>query len=173
MRNKKKLGFGICNDERKKELYFLIKFFLIYGTLQAIIYFADVSFITNWIASFEASLFQLESQGNAIRAGTAVFVINNSCTGLVSISVLAAIVFSFRKPSLREKIIVFLPCSAILFLVNLARVYAVIYAGVHISHSLVEPLHVGSWFVMSGAIVLLWYYGTKKIAKIRYFAELL
>ncbi|MCX8190324.1 MAG: exosortase/archaeosortase family protein [Candidatus Diapherotrites archaeon] len=172
MRNKKrKLNFG--DDDRKRELYFLLKFFLIYGALQTIIYFADVAFVTNWIASFEASLFSLQSQGNTIRSGTVVFVINNSCTGLVSISVLAAIVFSFRRPSLKEKIMVFLPCSAILFLVNLARVYAVIYAGVHINHNLVEPLHISSWFLMSGAIVILWYFGTKKFAKIKYFKELL
>ncbi|MEM4663208.1 MAG: exosortase/archaeosortase family protein [Candidatus Diapherotrites archaeon] len=159
--------------DRKHEFMFLIKFFLIYGTLQAGIYLADINPLTNWIASFEASLFDLENQGNVIRANGVAFVINNSCTGLVSISVLAAIVFSFRKPDLKHKLLVFLPCSLILFLVNLLRVYLVLYAGVHINHRLVEPLHISSWFLMSAAIVFLWYVGTKKIAKIKHLNELI
>ena len=157
----------------KRELVFLIKFFLIYGILQAIIQIAPMDFITEPITSFEASLLGLESKQNSIIAGPATFVINNSCTGFVSMSVLAAIVFSFRRPKLRKKLAVFVPCAIALFFINLLRVYIVLFFGVVVSYYLAEPVHVASWFLMSGAIIALWYEGTRRFAGIKDLSQLL
>jgi|GEM_PF-1123790 len=168
-----KKGFKNSLGERKRELEFLLKFFIIYGVLQLIIYYAPLGFITEAIASFEASLLGLKSEGNIIRSGPIVFAINNSCSGFVSISVLAAIVFSFKKPGLKQKFLVFLCCAMLLFLVNLLRVYIVLFAGVHINYNLAEPMHIASWFLMSGAIILLWYEGTKRLAKVKNMGEML
>jgi len=148
----------------KQEIIFLVKFFLIYGILQSIIQIAPMNFITWPIASFEASLLGLESEQNAVISGPITFVINNSCTGLVSISVLAAIVFSFKRPKLKKKLIIFIPCAIALFFINLLRVYMVLFFGVAVNHSLAEPVHVASWFIMSGAIIALWYEATKRFA---------
>ena len=158
---------------RKKELAFLIKFFLIYGLLQTIIYFAPLNFITESIAAFEAYLLGLESKGSKIIFDTMTFVINNSCTGLVSASVLAAIVFSLKKPGVKKKLIIFVPCAVLLFIVNLFRVYLVIITGIKFGSSAAEIMHVLSWFLMSGVIIALWYIATKKVLGSKSFSELL
>jgi len=160
-------------ERHKRELIFLIKFFLIYGVLQAIIQIAPMGFVTEPIASFEAALFGLESEHNSIIAGPATFVINNSCTGFVSVSVLAAIVFSFRRPKLKKKLAVFIPCAIALFIINLLRVYIVLFFGIMVSYQLAEPVHVASWFLMSGAIIALWYEGTRRLAGIKDLSQLL
>jgi hypothetical protein len=36
-----------------------------------------------------------------------------------------------------------------------------------------EAVHAATWFLMSGLVVLLWYFGTKKIAGTENFGELL
>ena len=158
---------------KKEELIFLAKFFVIYGALQTIIYYADLSALTNWIALIEASFFSLPYNENKIFAENVTFVINNSCSGLVSISILAAIVFGLKNPEIRKKIPVFLISSIILFGVNIVRIAGIIYVGLTLGSHLVEPVHVASWFFMSGAIIALWYHLTKKIAKIENFSELL
>jgi exosortase/archaeosortase family protein len=160
-------------ERHKRELIFLIKFFLIYGILQAIIQIAPMDFVTEPIASFEASLLGLKSEQNSIIAGPATFVINNSCTGFVSVSVLAAIVFSFRRPELRRKLAVFVPCAVTLFFINLLRVYIVLFFGITVSYELAEPVHVASWFFMSGAIIALWYEATRRFAGIKDLGQLL
>ena len=160
-------------ERYKRELIFLAKFFLIYGISQAVIQVAPMSFVTEPIASFEASLLGLKNEQNSIIAEPATFVINNSCTGFVSISVLAAIVFSFRRPKLRKKLAVFVPCAVALFFVNLLRVYIVLFFGVMVSYELAEPVHIASWFLMSGAIIALWYEATKRFAGISDLGQLL
>ena len=157
----------------RENALFLAKFFIIFGVLQTIIYFAPITPLNAWIAGFEGSLTGLESEGIRISSENANFIITNSCTGLVSGSILAAIVFGLRKPELKLKAGIFLAGAAALFLVNLARIYFVVAAGLAVSAGFAETLHTVSWFVMSGAIIALWYCLTKRHAGIKDFSELL
>ena len=113
----------------QKNVLFLCKFFVIFAVLQAIIYVLPVSGLNAWIAGLEAGFFGLEASGISIKAGEIDFVITNSCTGLVSGSILAAIVFSLKKPDLKKKAAMFGIGAALLFLVNLVRIYFVIAGG--------------------------------------------
>jgi hypothetical protein len=36
-----------------------------------------------------------------------------------------------------------------------------------------EAVHVFTWYLMSALILLIWYYGTKKVSKIKDFSELI
>ncbi|MEM0359854.1 MAG: exosortase/archaeosortase family protein [Candidatus Diapherotrites archaeon] len=156
-----------------KNLLFLAKFFIIFGLLYCILWFAEIQPLNEWIASVEARWLSLERSGNTLKANGLVFVITNYCTGLVSASILAAIVFSLKKPSLEKKILVFALGAIALFAINLVRVYLVLAAGIALGGNAAETLHTLSWFAMSAFIIALWYYLTKKIAKISDFSELL
>jgi len=157
----------------KQNVLFLLKFFLIFGVLQSIIVAAPLSALNEWIASVEASALSLENHGDSVVSGNASYVITNSCTGLVSGSILAAIVFSLKKPGVKKKTIVFLAGAVVLFLVNLLRVYVVILGGITYGFGFAEALHVASWFAMSALIISLWYYLTKKWVGVKDFSELM
>ncbi|MBN2127720.1 MAG: archaeosortase/exosortase family protein, partial [Candidatus Diapherotrites archaeon] len=138
--------------ELKKSIEFAIKFFLIYFVLQFLIYFFDLSFLENAIASFIAGILSLSVSGNAISFNETLFIITPNCTGLVSASVLSAVVFSLKKPELKEKIKIFLIGAVLLFLINLIRIYFVILAGIYFNAA--ELMHVISWFAMTAFILL-------------------
>jgi len=156
-----------------KNIEFLVKFFIIFAVLQAIITVAPLGALNEWIAGVEAGMLSLEREGNSLDGGNANYVISNSCTGLVSGSILAAIVFALKKPELKKKIAVFLVGAAALFAVNLVRVYFVVLGGLKFGFEFGEILHTVSWFVMSGFIIALWYYLTKRWAGVKDFSELL
>lgn len=156
-----------------KNLLFLLKFFAIFALLQGIILIAPLNSLNEWIAGIEASALSLERQGNAILAGNTNFLITNSCTGLVSGSIFAAIVFALKKPAFKQKTLVFLAGAILLFLINLARVYFVVLAGIGFGAEFAGIMHIVSWFLMSGFIIALWYYLTKKWIGIKDFSELL
>jgi len=157
----------------KKSIEFLVKFFVIFAVLQAIIWVAPLGALNEWITGFEAGLLGLEHSGNELFSFDAKYIISNSCTGLVSGSILAAIVFALKKPELKKKIGIFLIGLALLFAINLIRVYFVVLAGVKYGFDAAELLHTISWFVMSGLIIGVWFLLTKKWAKINDFSELL
>ena len=159
--------------EMKKNIEFLAKFFVIFAALQGVIMVAPLGALNEWIAGVEAGMLSLEREGNTLDGGEANYVISNSCTGLVSGSILAAIVFALKKPELKKKMVVFLAGAAALFAVNLVRVYFVVLGGLEFGFEFAELLHSISWFVMSGLIIAMWYYLTKKWAGIKDFSELL
>lgn len=156
-----------------ENIEFLIKFFVIFGVLQSIIWIAPLKPLNEWIAGLEANALFLERDGNAVITKNAHYSITNSCTGLVSGSILAAIVFALKKPELKKKIVVFVLGANVLFLVNLVRVYFVVLGGVKFGFEFAELLHIFSWFLMSALIILLWYYLTKKWIGIKDFSQLL
>ncbi|MCX6801604.1 MAG: exosortase/archaeosortase family protein [Candidatus Diapherotrites archaeon] len=157
----------------RKSALFLAKFFVIFSVLYCILWFAEIQPLNEWIAGIESWALSIERNGSTLAAGDSNFTITNYCTGLVSASILAAIVFSLRKPPLEQKIRIFMLGAAALFFINLGRVYFVLLAGIAFGGNTAETLHTISWFVMSGFIILLWYYLTKRLAKIKEFSELL
>ncbi len=157
----------------KKSLIFLVKFVAIFAFFHALLFVLDISFLQNSIASLEAKAFGLASESNRIFFDDAVFLIVPSCTGLVSTIVLGAVIFSLKKPELKKKIIIFLTGSIALMLLNLIRVYFVLWAGVNFNPKITELTHIISWFFVAFLILFLWYYLTKKICKIKSFDNFL
>jgi len=158
---------------QKKALVFLVKFFAVYGILQAIIIFAPLQPLLEFIASTEAGFLGTQAIGNVVSFNGHNFEIVPNCTGLMGISVLAAIVFSLRKPELKKKICLFALGAAILFPVNLLRVYLVLLSARAFNPEAVENLHIATWFITSAIIIALWYYMTKKVAKVEEFSDFL
>ncbi len=150
---------------------FLGKFFVIFAILTIIIELLDLSVFTSWLASICATPFGLEAQGNAIMINGQQFAVTNACTGLMSASILAAVIFALKKPEIEKKIVIFLAGLVVLLVANIPRIMLVLWtATVGLDAGLVHTL---TWFLMSALILLLWYYGTKLYAKIDDFSELL
>ena len=75
------------------------------------------------------------------------------------------------KPSIRKKLGVFVIGVVALLILNIPRVMLVLFAAKAGFDA--DTIHVYTWFLMSGAIILLWYYGNKKIAKVKDFGEMI
>jgi len=159
--------------KHKKSIVFALKFFAIFSIAQSIIFFAPMNALTNFIAQIEANALGFEALNDSIIAADSVYVITNSCTGLVSWSILGAIIFSLKKPGFLKKALMTFLGGITLFILNLARVAMVIIAGATFNSNIAEIAHVISWFVMSGFVIGLWFILTKKATKIRDFSELL
>ncbi len=157
----------------RKELVFLAKFFAIYFVLQWLVLAAPLGALQQLIAAVEAGWLGLNTAGNIVQAGNGFFEISASCTGLVSASVLAAVVFSLKKPAAKEKVVLFAVGAVVLFLLNFARVYLVLAIAIGYGVELAELAHTVSWFSTAVLVLILWYVGTKRLAKIDDFSELM
>jgi exosortase/archaeosortase family protein len=157
----------------RKAAFFLLKFFIIYSVLQAAILISPIGPLKEGIALFEAGLLGLESEGNIITLNGSRAEIVANCTGLMSISVLAAIVFSLRKPAIKKKIGLFAVGAALLFPLNLLRIYLVLLAAMAFDLEAFEAIHTTTWFGTSAAILILWYYLTKRVTKAKEFGNMI
>jgi len=163
---------GKRSISQKRLVVFLISFFLIYFILGEIINLLDLSFLTNALASFSASVVGGVALGNLVILGEgSKFVVSNMCTGLVSASILAAVVFSLRKPNMKKKVALFVLGTILLMLINIPRIILVLLAAKAGFDA--EMVHMATWFLMSAAILLIWYVGTKAWAKVEDFGELI
>ncbi len=157
----------------KKTLMFLVKFGIIFSALHLLVWTVPTYFLQDWIASLQAGFTGLQVHGNLIFLGEHKILINPSCTGLISSSIIAAIIFSLRKPEIKKKIQIFLLAAIIMFFLNLIRIYIVLLAGMQFGGEWIGIMHEASWLMTAVFIVGLWYYFTKKITKIEEFNELL
>ncbi len=157
----------------KKTVLFLVKFGLIFSVLHFLVWSLPLTFLENWIALLQANLFHLPLNENMIFLSEQRILINPSCTGLISISILAAIIFSLSRPEIKQKIKIFLAAAAIMFVLNLIRIYFVLWIGINFGENLIGIVHEISWMTTALFIIALWYYFTKKITKVKEFNELL
>ena len=130
---------------------------------------ADISFFQESITAFQANLLGADFDGIKIFLNGGVFLITPSCTGFVSASILGAIIFSLKKPKLKQKIGIFLAGAVLLMVANQFRLYFVLLSGKFFWVQTAELVHVASWFATTAAIIFAWYYFTKKTAKIKDF----
>lgn len=156
---------------RKKMVLFAIKFFAIFAILNFLIEIADMSFLTSSITQIAATILGLEYLLNVVYVNNSLFIVSNLCTGLVSASILAAIIFSLNKPELSKKVTLFLAGLAILLVVNVPRIIFVLFVAKYGFDA--EIVHELTWFVMSGIVLLIWYFGSKRLLKIKEISELL
>jgi len=141
--------------------------------LHLLVWSINIKFLEEWLAGTEAGLTGLQGKGNIIFLKEEKIEINPSCTGLISASILAAVIFSLRKPEIKKKIAIFLGGAAILFLLNIVRVYFVLLIGINYGAKTAEFAHEITWLSTAAFIVILWYYFTLRTTKSKEFHELL
>ncbi len=159
--------------KENKTIFFLIKFTVIFSALHYLVWSIPLNFLQNWIAFLQAGFFGLPLQENLVFLEEKQILINPSCTGLISISILAAIIFSLKKPEMKKKMQIFVLAGTIMFFLNLLRIYFVLWSGLNFGEELIGVLHEISWMTTAVFIIGLWYYFTKKITKVKEFNELL
>ncbi|MDO8428351.1 MAG: hypothetical protein Q7S92_04000 [Candidatus Diapherotrites archaeon] len=156
------------------KLIFLIRFVLIFGAVNAIIYFLDWNFFNQWIAQIIGNLLGLNIiEGNTFIIQGREIVIANYCNGLTSIGILIGLVLGFSKPSNKSKGKMILVGSIFLLVVNLMRVILVVVSGLVFGISVLEFVHLFSWVILAGVILGFWYWSLKKIGKIEKLSELI
>ena len=149
---------------------FLLKFFIIFFVISTLIEFLDLSYLREFITYISATYTGVAFSGSIISIGLTKFVVVNSCTGLVSGAILIALLFAGRKPTLQKKLLLTVFGVCLLLIVNIPRVMLVlISAKVGFDAELVHTL---TWFLMSGLVLVVWYYGNKALG-ITNFNELI
>ncbi|VVC00408.1 Transmembrane exosortase (Exosortase_EpsH) [uncultured archaeon] len=153
------------------EVVFIAKFFSIFLILEAAINYFGFLALQEFLAKSTAAALGLASSGSIVFIGGGSFEISPSCTGLVSSSVLAAVVFSLRKPDFGKKILIFLFGAVLLLILNYFRVLAVLWAGKEFGIEAGGIVHVVSWFTTTIFVLALWYFFTKKITGAEEFSD--
>jgi len=159
------------DETRLNIILFSLKFFLIYFIAHVLILLPDLSAVNELVAGVVASFFLLETKGAFIIVNNSLFEVTNSCLGLVSAGILAAAIFSLKKPELKKKLALFALGAVILFLINIPRLMLVIYSGLIGFDA--ELVHEMTWFIMSFFVLAIWFIGLKKMTGIRSFRELI
>ncbi len=157
---------------KKKALFFFAKFFAIFWIGEIVLPAMPLASIEKWIAGMQAELLGLQAAGNTLLIGNYEFVINSYCTGAVSSIILLALIFSLKQPGIKTKLAMWGAGTIVLFIANIARIYAVLWSGLAIGPEIAETVHIASWFGVSAIVIWVWYVLTKKIAKISNFREL-
>ena len=156
--------------QRKALTFFVLKFFLIFGLANLLIELINLNTLTNAIAKVTGGLLGLVVEKSIIFVGENSFLITNSCTGLVSVSILGAIIFALRKPRIEVKMTLFVWGTIALLVINIPRIMLVLFAASKGFNS--ELVHEITWFLMSAALLFIWFFGTKRITKVKEFSEL-
>jgi len=165
----------VIKEERNKKLsIFVLKFCIIFGILLFVLETLPFYWLQNAIADVEASTLGLKNEGNQIIVSAEQsFIIDRECTGLISIFTLASVVFALRRPEIKNKMLLFGAGAIALFVINIIRIYFLLWAGMLFGFAMIELAHVATWFVMAFAVIALWYVLTKKVAGIKKFEELI
>ncbi|MBU0635851.1 exosortase/archaeosortase family protein [Candidatus Micrarchaeota archaeon] len=161
------------STQNKNALHFLGIFFLVYFVFQFALLVVDLSFLENGLANIEANWTGLSATENKIMTGDGVFIINPNCTGLVSAIILGGIVFGLKKPGLRKKLQLWVAGAIALFVINLGRLYLVVWTGKQYGIELAETIHVVSWFLTALFIIVIWLIVTKKMTGVKSLSELI
>lgn len=157
--------------KNNKELaFFILKFFLIFFIIEFIVLNINIYFFNSFLAFINGSYLGLFVQGNVILLNNTKFVIDNSCTGLVSVAMLVGLTLPLKV--LLKKKLNFLFFGALLLLViNFFRIFfLLILARIGFDADLIHTL---TWFVMSGIVIAMWYFFIKIILKAKNFSELI
>ena len=153
----------------KREWVFIGKFVVIFSVLEFIIFNVDMSFLQFFITQTQANFFNLQFRNNLIFVKDGTFAIVPSCTGVVSGSILAGIVFSLKKPELKKKIGVFLAGLAALLFLNYFRIMFVIWVGKEYGLEIADWVHVVTWLFTAVFVIGAWFVVTKKVTGVKDF----
>lgn len=160
------------NKKQKIALFFLAKFLVIYLVLQFVLLQLPLQPLENGLAELEGNWLQIPVEGNRLFVSNGVFVVDTNCTGLVSGIILAAIVFSLQKPDWKKKVLLWFSGSVLMFVLNLFRLYVVLWTGKNVSVEAAQTVHWISWFSTGALIIVVWLLVSKRIARVNSIAEL-
>lgn len=139
-------------------MHFFAKFGLLFGIPYVALNALPYPPLLEAIASFQKSA--LESVGIAavqngtrIETATQLFQIVPSCTGLVMVFLMFALLYSTPVKNPARYLAVFAPA---LFAFNQVRLFSVLSLGT-LFPAQVEPLHFFLWFVDAGLVLFLWF----------------
>ncbi|MGI6589277.1 MAG: hypothetical protein ACOX1V_01275 [Candidatus Iainarchaeum sp.] len=167
--NKKKSNRENYFEKNKPIIIFLIKFFITFAILELIIITIDLSLLTNLIASIISDFLKISYSNNILFTDSTNFIVTNSCTGLVSAAILASITLPLKRVSLKKRIFITLGGGLLILIANIPRVGLVVASSfLGLNTNLVHEL---TWFLMSGLVVIIWYYGLKFIQKENDFSK--
>ncbi len=156
----KKSIFVKSSFAKNEIVLFLAKFLVIFFILTFLINSVDLSFFSEKEAALVAGVVGLQSQGNAVFLSEKTFFVTNNCLGLITASILAALIFSFKKPDLKKKLGLFAAGFVLIMVVNVFRLWFVLFSATNGFDA--ELVHTVTWFFMSGVVLFIWYYGSKK-----------
>lgn len=159
LKQTKKTNTSKISPKKFELALFLLKFILIFAIGTVLINILDLSNLTTFESNIVANTVgSIYVDGKIIETNN-VFIITNNCLGLLTITVLAGLIFSTRRPNFEKKVVLFLLGAVFLFLINIPRLLLVV-----ISARLgVDPefIHVITWYIMSVIALLIWFYGVK------------
>lgn len=154
-----------------KKTIFLLKFFIIFLILDFLIIVSNLSFYNSFLAFITGSFSGLKVLGNNIFLNNHIFIIDNSCTGLVSVAMLAGLIFPLKKIIFFEKIRFFIFGSVLLLLFNIFRIIFVLYSA-KIGFD-ADFIHILTWFLMSFIVIFIWFFVLKNFFKIKDFSKII
>ena len=157
----------------KKEIVFIAKFFIIFLALQFLILTLPIMPLKVFIAETAAGSLGMQAVGDSILLDSHAFVITENCTGLLSGAILAALIFSVKKPGIRKKVFMAVAGAVGLFLLNFPRIFFVLWAARNFGVENAELFHEITWFSTAVFVFAIWFFEAKKIAQIKNFAEMI
>jgi exosortase/archaeosortase family protein len=128
--------------------------------------------LENGLAALQAKWMGASAQENLVFLDEGVFEINAQCTGLVSGIILAAVVFSLKKPDWKTKLKLWLLGAMVLFLLNIGRVFLVLVVAKQYGLYWANLVHQISWFSTAVFILGIWLVLSKRLAKVKNVSEL-
>ncbi len=157
----------------KKEIKFITKFFILFLIGTTFLYFANIEFFNNELASFIGTNSGLKFKNNSLFSQNTKFIITNECNGFFSVIILGSIIYSLKKPNFKKKTTLFLAGSLFIIPLNIIRLYFVILGNEILGFQIANTLHVFSWFLTPIIVLMFWYFLTKKSLKLNEFSQLL
>ena len=121
----------------------------------------EFTFLQEWLAGFVAGFFGMNASGNLLSFQEGTFQINNYCTGLYSISLLASLLIPLKTINWKKKAGFFLAGAATLFVINIFRVALIAWAGINYGLELAELVHWASWVGIGMLVFAVWLKGLK------------
>lgn len=145
----------------KKFVPFLIKFSIISATGTIILPLLNLSLFTNSIVDIVAAISNVTAFGDILYVKNQPLVVTNMCIGLESTIILAAVIFSLKKPEFNKKVYNLAIAGMFLLAINLVRIITVVEIA-KIDFSLVDFVHMVSWLFTTAVIFAAWYVLSKK-----------
>jgi|GEM_PF-1749132 len=147
----------------KNALYFFVKFTACFALLYAIMRVLPLAPWLEFIAQTQAFLLQLfgvgaQSSSSIVLCGAQQFEIIADCSGLVMVSLLAALLYATGARNLKKTLAWGVP---VLLAFNIVRLLATLYLSCTAGPDLLEATHFAFWIVDALVVIAIWAYSQK------------
>ena len=160
---------AISNNTVLNNSKVMLRFFSVFLTLYLITTFFELEFLKHAVATtsyFFVSIIEPQAtlMGTSIFFGGFEFIIIQLCTGVVSMSLFTALIFTY--PSTAKEKLISLAFFPIIFLFNALRISVVILSSSLFDNSTVLFLHEQTWLLTAFFVLFCWYLFLNKTGKI-------